>query len=770
MWIGGITGVSRYDGKQFHHFTNFTQEDEWMGGTVFDIACTPDGSVWFATWWGGVARYDGNQFKNFTTQDGLAHNMVPVIYRDRDGGMWFGTGGGGVSLYKEGVWTSLDTRDGLASNVVHSIHQDEEGYFWFATTEGITRYRPSTMPPRVYIVSITADQTYHDLSAIPAFTPQTRITIEYNSIDFKTVPGKRQYRCRIREIDSEWHEPTKEKSFDCTLDQPGTYTFEVQAIDRDLNYSDSATLKLEVKVDPREERLAELEIDLAEKNRQLEANVQALQKAKEAAEAANRAKSTFLANMSHEIRTPMNAILGYAQILQRESDLPPNQRQAVETIENSGLHLLALINDVLDLSKIEAGRFELNETDFDLNALIDTLSAMFQMRCEQKGLAWRVEWLNGLQTRSTHNGQAARSTERILVHGDEGKLRQVLINLLGNAVKFTEMGEVRLQITPHSDARLQSGCPTEVGHPESLYRFEVIDTGVGISPSDQAKIFDPFHQGEQSAQKGGTGLGLAIATRYIDLMGGELELESPLKSGSRFFFTIPLADATSDKIAEISEWSDVTRLAAGYHVKALIADDTEVNRNVLSKMLSDLGIEVIEAENGKQAVETFREHRPDVVFMDIRMPVMDGMEAAQQIMEEFGKGQFKLVAISASTLKHEQQNYFDAGFDDFIGKPFRFERVCECLANLLDVKFETDEADEGEEQSIEAEQVTLPAELLRQLKAAAEGYRVTELKTHLSEIESFGLAGQRLAQQLSELIASYDMDAVLKILSEINPE
>jgi len=404
---------------------------------------------------------------------------------------------------------------------------------------------------------------------------------------------------------------------------------------------------------------------------------------------------------------------------------------------------------------------------------------MFRIRCEQKGLAWRVEWLNEL---------AASSTSRILVHGDEGKLRQVLINLLGNAVKFTKSGEVVLRITSTSDAREspnklghpekgEAGQPEKIaGQPEGGYRFEIVDTGVGISPEDQAKIFDPFHQGEQTANQGGTGLGLAIAKRYIELMGGELGLESELERGSRFFFTIPLPPATSDTIAESSQWSDVTRLAEGCHVKALIADDTEVNRNVLSKMLSDLGVEVIEAENGQQAVEMVREHRPDIVFMDIRMPVMGGMEAAQQILEESGRDSGEMsfcptiVAISASTLTHEQQTYFDAGFEDFISKPFRFERVCECLANLLDVEFETDESDEGEEQSLETPQVTLPEVLLKQLKAAAEGYRVTELKTHLNEIEGGGLAGQRLAKRLSELILSYDMEGVLKILSEIKPE
>jgi signal transduction histidine kinase/CheY-like chemotaxis protein len=514
-------------------------------------------------------------------------------------------------------------------------------------------------------------------------------------------------------------------------------------------------------------------LEQEQQNRQtLEAKNAELEEARDAAESANRAKSTFLANMSHEIRTPMNAILGYAQILQREPDLPPKQRQAVVTIKDSGNHLLALINDVLDLSKIEAGRLELNETDFELKTLIDTLSTMFQMRCEQKGIDWRVEWLNGLAARSTRNGQAASSTERILVHGDEGKLRQVLINLLGNAVKFTESGEVVLRI---SGVGQTVSLPTQANSLR-YYTFEVIDTGRGISPQDQEKIFDPFHQGEQTARQGGTGLGLAIAKRYIELMRGELELESEPGSGSRFFFTIPLADAISDTIAEPPQWSDVTRLAEGYYVTALIVDDTEINRKVLAKMLSDLGIEVIEAENGQQAVERFREQRPDIVFMDIRMPVMDGVEAAQQILEDFeecnGEMSFRpiIVAISASTLKHEQEEYLQAGFAAFIGKPFHFEQICECLANLLEVEFETDEAEDSEEQLLETPPITLPAELLMQLKAAANGYRVTELKDHLNEIEKLGLAGQQLAQRLSDLILGYDMDTVLKILSEIKPE
>ena len=486
---------------------------------------------------------------------------------------------------------------------------------------------------------------------------------------------------------------------------------------------------------------------LSRKTLEQERRAKALEVDRKAAEAANQAKSMFLANMSHEIRTPMNAILGYAQLLRRNEDLPTDQRNAIGTIETSGRHLLALINDILDISKIEAGRMELQNSDFDLTALIEGLSVMFQLRCEDKGLAWRVEWKHG------------RLESRILVHGDENKLRQVLINLLSNAVKFTEEGEVVLRMREFTD---QSAIGTS-------FTFEVIDTGVGISPEDQTTIFDPFQQGEEGTTKGGTGLGLTIAKKQIEMMGGQLDFESEPGVGSRFFFTAPFEAATGEiSLPSVDVTKQIAHLAEGYSVKALVADDVQENRDVLSNILSDIGGQVITAENGKEAVERVGSYQPDIVFMDIRMPVMDGLEAARQILAEFGRGTLKLVAISASALTHEQEKYLAIGFDAFIAKPFLAEKIYDCLANLLSIEYEYEASQSTDSKSpMDVAKITLPDNLLLRLKEAAENYRTTELKRYLNEVEQLGEDGLRLAEYLQPLLQNYDMETILNVLSKI---
>jgi len=265
IWLGTRGGgVSRYDGKQF---VNFTTEDGLAGNSVWSIYHDSNGVLWFGTT-RGVSRYDGSEFSNFTTEDGLAHNSVVSIYRDVDGTLWFGTYGGGVSRYDGIAWTSLDVRDGLADNTVRSIHQDEDGSVWFGTYGGIVCHHLSTTPPKVRINSVRIrEQFCADLAAISPITVGEYITIRYSSIDFVTIPEKRQYRYRIRDIDSDWRRPTKESHFDWAPTKSGTYTFSVQAIDRDLNYSEPATVELEVIEDPRDQQIAQLESELERRNR-----------------------------------------------------------------------------------------------------------------------------------------------------------------------------------------------------------------------------------------------------------------------------------------------------------------------------------------------------------------------------------------------------------------------------------------------------------------------------------------------------------------------
>ncbi len=500
--------------------------------------------------------------------------------------------------------------------------------------------------------------------------------------------------------------------------------------------------------DTLEQRVEERTLELQETTEQLEQSLAAeheartgAEEARRIAEEANQIKSLFLANMSHEIRTPMNAILGYAQILQANPDLSNDQRKGIETIGDSGQHLLGLINDILDISKIEAGRQQLNPSDFNLRSLVQGLGTMFEVRCRQKGLGWRLE----------------EDLPAGFVYGDENKLRQVLSNLLGNAVKFSDAGEVVLRGKALGEDR---------------YSFEVSDTGPGIAPEQQAAIFEPFQQGMEGVHRGGTGLGLAIAGRHVELMDGRLELESAPGKGTRFILSLALPPGQeSSEVSETRDWSGVRYLADGSSVHALIVDDVPTNRDILEQILAGIGVEVETAESGAQALKLVRQHRPDIVLMDIQMPEMNGVETRQRLVDEHGPEAMVIVAVTASVFEHQRQSYLEAGFDDFLDKPLRTEQVYACLSKYLGVEYkyaEEEAAPDGTPPDWRS--LTLPSGLYEELISAVERHSITELRKQVDMLEALGAEEQSLAAHLRKLARQYDMDGIKAVLEEITPQ
>ena len=427
---------------------------------------------------------------------------------------------------------------------------------------------------------------------------------------------------------------------------------------------DKQHLEVKEATEKLENRVTHRTLELTSSNQKLKLEIEIrnktevqLKEAKDDAENANRAKSLFLANMSHEIRTPLNAVLGYSQILLMKKDLDNETKDSIRTIDTSGKNLLSLINDILDISKIEAGKIELNITGFDLKSLINHVSNIFKLRCQQKDLEWKV----------------SEVSEFVNVQGDEDKLQQVLINLIGNAIKFTDSGQVEFVVTPMNN---------------NQYKFDVIDTGKGIPPESQDKIFDAFYQGKEGLQKGGTGLGLAISKKLLELMGSDLLFKSEVNKGSHFHFTLTLPPSGKEVVDDRrGQHRTILSLVPETKIKALIVDDIKENQDVLSCLLSIIGVETITAVNGKDGVDKTREHLPDIIFMDIRMPVMNGEEATKLIQEEFGKDRFKIVAVTADAIGSRRDHYLSKGFHEFIPKPFRAEEIYNSLSELLGTEF-----------------------------------------------------------------------------------
>ena len=453
--------------------------------------------------------------------------------------------------------------------------------------------------------------------------------------------------------------------------------------------------------------------------------------AKERAESSNRAKSVFLANMSHELRTPLNAILGFAQLLQHDPGLQAESHKRLATINRSGQHLLALINDVLEISRIEAGRTETRASAFHLPDLLNGLTEMIQLRAELKGLSFEM----------------TQSADLPLdVMGDAHHLKQVLINLLGNAVKYTDQGLVSLRV---------SVVNGEI-------QFEVRDTGQGIDLPDQENIFQAFFQTEAGIAKGeGTGLGLAISREYAHLMGGELAVRSQLGQGSVFTLRVPLPATHATAPSHTLNQGRIIGLAnESTPPRILVVDDKADNRDLVCQILALAGFQAETAENGQQAVDCFVRWQPQLIWMDMRMPVMDGYEATRQIRSLPGGMAVKIVALTASAFEEDRAEIMSAGCDDMVRKPVEEARLFQLMGELLGLRYRYQEEATTQASPAPArlDLLLLPETLRMELKAAAEKLDQETMRLLVDQIRQDGHV--TLAQGLAELVAQYRFDRI----------
>ncbi|NEP01991.1 MAG: GAF domain-containing protein [Symploca sp. SIO2E9] len=423
-----------------------------------------------------------------------------------------------------------------------------------------------------------------------------------------------------------------------------------------------------------------------------------LKEAKENADAANRAKSEFLANMSHELRTPLNAILGFTQVMIRDSLLTPRQREHLGIIGRSGEHLLSLLNDVLEMSKIEAGQIALHQNSFDLYHLLKSLEEMLKLKAASKGLELRFELEPGVPQ---------------YVRADESKLRQVLINLLGNGIKFTQKGWVMLRVevdllcteaeeigeqgenklpTASVSQNLSSPSPPQ-SQPKKLL-FEVEDTGSGIAPAELDTLFEAFVQTETGRQsQEGTGLGLSISKKFVQMMGGDISVSSIVNQGTIFKFELEIDPVEATQVETKQSHQRLLGLAPNQPVyRILVADDKWESRLILVNLISPLGFEVREAKNGQEAFEIWEHWEPHLIWMDMRMPVLDGYEATKKIRTHLKGQATAIIALTASVFNKQRAVILSSGFNDFVSKPFREEIIFEKMAQYLGVRYVYEES------------------------------------------------------------------------------
>jgi two-component system sensor histidine kinase ChiS len=818
LWLANFTGgLDRYNPTS-GRFTNFHyiegDETSLPNLTVLAIHLDSQGVLWLGTQ-GGLSRFNQNtgNFTTYTEVDGLPNDTVLAILEDERGDLWLSTNRG-LSHYdsQDGIFKNYDNSDGLQSDEFNqaAAYRGEDGELYFGGINGFNVFYPEDIVDNPYIPPVVItdfllfnqpvplggdsplQKPVYQTSEIPLNYRDDFLAFEYAGLHFSS-PQENHYAYLMEGFDKDWNYVGNRRFASYTNLPPGEYTFRVRASNSDGVWNEQGaalrivipppfwqtwwfiglvsvllagtvlgvfTLRIRA-IENQRRRLAEL---VEERTQELQQTLQELQRSKEAAEAANRAKSVFLTNVSHELRTPLNAIIGFSQLMLRSGSTHPGglttgQAEDLNVIQRSGRHLLGLINDVLEMSKIEAGRSSLNERPFNLTEFLQDLVDMFQLRAGEKGLDLQFQ---------------ADTSLPPYVHADEGKLRQVLLNLLGNAVKFTRQGGITLRA---SAVPVESGGDGDNPEPPQRLHIEVEDSGPGIEPEDLENIFVPFIQsaaGQQSLE--GTGLGLSISRNFARLMGGDLTVCSQLGQGSTFFLDVLVKQVDAQRYQQVEAKRMVVGLDPGQPAyRLLVVDDSQVNRKLLVRLFTPLGFEVRQAANGREAIEIWGQWSPHLIWMDMRMPVMDGYEATRTIKATTRGQATVIVALTASALEEERSVILSEGCDDYVRKPFREEELFEILIKHLGVRFKYAQAVLGieeptgaapggdEKQGFVKRLAQMPAGWRDELRQATLlGYQ----DQILALIEQGNQNDPELTHQLQDLAQQYQHESILELLSQ----
>ncbi len=743
LWISRESGISKFnrEKEQFHSYS-FNPTDSTSNRFSFTIHESSSEILWVGSQTG---LYNFNRetetFSNYTEKDGLANDAIYGILEDDHGNLWLSTNGG-LSKFNPAKETfrNYDVSDGLLSNEFResSYFKGADGTMYFGSTNGVTAFHPDSVKDNSHIpaIKITDFKLFNKPVAIGGDSPlqqsisttkELTLTHEQNIFSFEfaalsyAAPEKNKYKYKLEGLEEDWNEvDSKQRIATYTNLDAGDYTFRVLGSNNDGIWNEEGA-SLKVKILPpwwettwfrtiigvlivsglfggyrvrvrnleNQKRLLETEVkdrtkDLKAAKEHAEAATEQAEVAreqaevakeqaevareeseiaKEKAEVANQAKSTFLANMSHELRTPLNSIIGFTGLMLKgfAGPVTGEQNKQLSMVQNSGNHLRSLIDEILNLAKIEAGKLELNPAPIHLPPFLETLAGVIRSQTQAKQLQFIFEKPDSLP-------------QSILA--DETRLRQILINLLSNAVKFTDKGQVKLVVE-----NLKSTDET------CSLRFQISDTGVGLTPEQIGKIFLPFEQvGEAKRQAEGTGLGLAITRQLVKMMGGEIKVKCKPGQGSRFWFDLsfPIVDV------EVKEKPVQYQKITGYkgtRQKVLVVDDNLENRLVLVNLLAPLGFEVTQAEDGRQGLAKAGEFHPDLILMDLRMPVMSGLEAVAAIRRIPGLKKIPIIAASASVLPEDQEESRLAGCDGFLPKPVQFDELLKMLQEHLTLEW-----------------------------------------------------------------------------------